>query len=112
MATSSPLVSFQCKIKLTAGHYARVKREGGRATLHRAIDENKDQTYYLSQVTEASLSRVSSHLSGTGSHSGRIPASCNSETQGTRACTPVRPSNRGEEGEHGRLLYWRAGQVQ
>lgn len=42
-----------------AGHYARVRRGGGRATLHRAHDANKDQTYYLSQVAEAALQRVS-----------------------------------------------------
>lgn len=60
-ATSSPPVSWGAyDAELTSGHYARVRREGGRATLHRALDANKDQTYYLSQITEASLARVRS----------------------------------------------------
>lgn len=42
-----------------AGHYARVIRTPTGATLNRAIDMNKDQTYYLSQVQEAQLAKVS-----------------------------------------------------
>jgi tRNA-specific 2-thiouridylase len=44
---------------LTPGHYARVKRTPTGATLHRARDANKDQTYYLSQVQEHQLVKVS-----------------------------------------------------
>ncbi|BEJ11775.1 hypothetical protein CspHIS471_0202350 [Cutaneotrichosporon sp. HIS471] len=49
---------------LATGHYARVRRQGGRATLHRAHDMNKDQTFYLSQVTEAALQRAVFPLAG------------------------------------------------
>lgn len=47
------------------GHYARVKRSpDGGATLHRALDANKDQTYYLSQVREEQLARAVFPLAG------------------------------------------------
>lgn len=45
---------------LATGHYARVEwRAGGRTKLLRSADGTKDQTYYLSSVPEAQLSRVS-----------------------------------------------------
>ena len=45
---------------LIAGHYARLERTGSSTKLYRAADDLKDQSYYLSSVTEAQLSRVSS----------------------------------------------------
>ena len=36
---------------IATGHYAAVRHEDGRNTLLRAVDENKDQTYFLNQVT-------------------------------------------------------------
>ena len=45
---------------LATGHYARVVHDiSGRSRLCRAVDHTKDQSYYLSQVTEPQLSRVS-----------------------------------------------------
>ncbi|KAJ9092795.1 hypothetical protein QFC21_006670 [Naganishia friedmannii] len=44
---------------LATGHYARVGwMEGGRTKLMRSADWTKDQTYYLSSVPEAQLSRA------------------------------------------------------
>ncbi|KAG0003750.1 hypothetical protein BGZ65_001384 [Modicella reniformis] len=45
---------------LATGHYARVERdpETGRAKLMRALDSNKDQTYYLSELSEQVLRNV------------------------------------------------------
>ena len=42
---------------IAMGHYARVKTENGRTYLLRGIDDNKDQTYFLSQLTEKQLSK-------------------------------------------------------
>ena len=42
---------------IATGHYAyRVDRSNGRVELHKAFDQNKDQTYFLSQVSEKQLS--------------------------------------------------------
>lgn len=43
---------------IATGHYCGVKRVGGRTYLTRAVDENKDQTYFLNQVTEAQIDNV------------------------------------------------------
>lgn len=44
---------------LATGHYAKVGwTEGERTKLLRSADRTKDQTYYLSSVPEAQLSRV------------------------------------------------------
>jgi len=45
---------------LATGHYARVERDlvTGRARLLRAVDSNKDQTYYLSTLSERVLRNV------------------------------------------------------
>jgi tRNA-specific 2-thiouridylase len=40
---------------LATGHYARVVHENGRGRLWRALDRNKDQTYFLHQVGAAAL---------------------------------------------------------
>ena len=36
---------------VATGHYARVDHTGDMATLKRAVDQNKDQTYFLSQLS-------------------------------------------------------------
>ncbi len=43
---------------IAMGHYARIKEEDGRVRLLRGIDANKDQTYFLSQLTEEKLANV------------------------------------------------------
>lgn len=43
---------------VATGHYARVVRENGKVQMLRGKDENKDQTYFLNQLTEEQLSRV------------------------------------------------------
>lgn len=44
---------------VATGHYGRVARgEGGRTVLLRALDEHKDQTYFLWRVGEEALSRA------------------------------------------------------
>lgn len=42
---------------IAMGHYARVSHEDGSVML-RGVDNNKDQTYFLSQLTEEQLSHV------------------------------------------------------
>ncbi|MDR0850599.1 MAG: tRNA 2-thiouridine(34) synthase MnmA [Christensenellaceae bacterium] len=41
--------------KLATGHYARVEEKDGLYYLGRASDENKDQTYFLNQLTQKQL---------------------------------------------------------
>jgi tRNA-uridine 2-sulfurtransferase len=43
---------------VATGHYARVVRENGKVHLLRGKDENKDQTYFLNQLTDEQLSKV------------------------------------------------------
>lgn len=43
---------------IATGHYCRIRHEDGRNYLLRAADENKDQTYFLNQVTERQLDDV------------------------------------------------------
>lgn len=43
---------------IAMGHYARVKHEGDKHTLLRGIDNNKDQTYFLCQLTQAQISKA------------------------------------------------------
>ncbi|KAK1923311.1 tRNA-specific 2-thiouridylase, partial [Papiliotrema laurentii] len=43
---------------LATGHYARVKRVPHATRLCRAVDETKDQSYYLSSITDAQLRRA------------------------------------------------------
>ncbi|MEC2074499.1 tRNA 2-thiouridine(34) synthase MnmA [Metabacillus fastidiosus] len=43
---------------VATGHYARVVRENRKVHMLRGKDENKDQTYFLNQLTEEQLSRV------------------------------------------------------
>lgn len=43
---------------LATGHYARVRKRDGRYEMLRGVDENKDQTYFLNQLTEDVLAKV------------------------------------------------------
>ncbi len=43
---------------IATGHYCRVRHEGDRHYLLRAEDENKDQTYFLNQVSEHQIRDV------------------------------------------------------
>lgn len=43
---------------LATGHYARIVFEGGRFRLKRAVDERKDQSYVLYNLTAEKLSRI------------------------------------------------------
>jgi len=60
----SPMIDYaqrELKIPLIAtGHYARVIRDPqtGRYTLLRAVDRNKDQSYFLYDLTQAQLAHV------------------------------------------------------
>ena len=42
--------------KIATGHYARIATEGGVSKLLRAVDRNKDQSYFLHQLGQAQLS--------------------------------------------------------
>lgn len=44
--------------QVASGHYARVEAEDGRFLLKRSPDPVKDQTYFLSQLSQAQLSRI------------------------------------------------------
>ncbi|MBM7645863.1 tRNA-specific 2-thiouridylase [Scopulibacillus daqui] len=43
---------------VATGHYARVERIDGHVRMLRGLDKNKDQTYFLNQLTEAQLEKV------------------------------------------------------
>jgi tRNA-specific 2-thiouridylase len=43
---------------IATGHYARVKHQGGRAQLLKALDSTKDQSYFLHRLTQEQLSKV------------------------------------------------------
>ena len=43
---------------VATGHYADLSHEGGRHRLFRSRDENKDQTYFLNQVTEEQIANA------------------------------------------------------
>jgi tRNA-uridine 2-sulfurtransferase len=43
---------------IATGHYARINRDNGEITLLRGKDTNKDQSYFLSQLTGEQLSKV------------------------------------------------------
>lgn len=44
--------------KIATGHYARIKEENGRYLLLKAVDESKDQSYVLYNLTQHQLSRA------------------------------------------------------
>ena len=72
--TPSPCISCNTEIKFEAfrerarrlgagriatGHYARIRRgSGGRYELHRAVDESKDQSYFLFELNQEQLARA------------------------------------------------------
>ncbi|WP_036729001.1 tRNA 2-thiouridine(34) synthase MnmA [Peptoniphilus mikwangii] len=43
---------------IAMGHYARTLKKDGKTYLLRGLDENKDQSYFLSRVSEAALSKT------------------------------------------------------
>ncbi|WP_404292367.1 tRNA 2-thiouridine(34) synthase MnmA [Cytobacillus kochii] len=43
---------------LATGHYARVEERGGEVKMLRGLDENKDQTYFLNQLSQDQLKKV------------------------------------------------------
>lgn len=43
---------------VATGHYARVRRHNGRVEMLRGVDSNKDQTYFLNQLTHSQLEKV------------------------------------------------------
>jgi len=44
--------------RVATGHYARIERQGERFELHRARDRQKDQSYFLHMLDQATLSRL------------------------------------------------------
>ena len=46
-----------CDVIVT-GHYARIKEENGRYLLQKAVDESKDQTYFLACLNQRQLSHI------------------------------------------------------
>src|SRR5699024_3530387 len=50
---------------VATGHYARVERDGNGVThMLRGVDNNKDQTYFLNQLSQEQLARVMFPLGG------------------------------------------------
>ena len=43
---------------IATGHYARIDRESGNVRLLRGLDDNKDQTYFLCQLSQEQLDKV------------------------------------------------------
>lgn len=43
---------------IATGHYAQVKQMGAHYELHRGVDENKDQSYFLWTLTQEQLSKI------------------------------------------------------
>lgn len=44
--------------KIVTGHYARIREENGRYLLQKAMDEQKDQTYFLACLNQKQLSKI------------------------------------------------------
>ena len=48
---------------VATGHYARIRRhEDGHVEMLRGVDNNKDQTYFLNQLSQEQLSKLCSQL--------------------------------------------------
>lgn len=47
---------------VATGHYAQVKKVGDEIELLRGVDNNKDQTYFLNQLSQDQLKKSCSHL--------------------------------------------------
>lgn len=43
---------------VATGHYARVKKEDGETVMLRGLDDNKDQTYFLSQLSQDQIKDI------------------------------------------------------
>ena len=43
---------------IVTGHYARIKHDGGRYVLKKAVDETKDQSYFLYDLSQEQLARI------------------------------------------------------
>ena len=43
---------------IATGHYARIDRESGNVRLLRGLDDNKDQTYFLCQLSQEQMEKV------------------------------------------------------
>ena len=43
---------------IVTGHYARIREENGRFLLCKAVDESKDQSYFLACLSQAQLSKI------------------------------------------------------
>lgn len=50
--------------KVATGHYANVEEENGKYYLKKALDQNKDQTYFLNQLSQEQLSMAMFPLGG------------------------------------------------
>ncbi|MEG1499699.1 MAG: tRNA 2-thiouridine(34) synthase MnmA [Clostridia bacterium] len=62
-----PFLEFAKKIGadfIATGHYAKVACEDGKFLLYKSFDKNKDQTYFLNQLSQAQLSQVLFPLAG------------------------------------------------
>ena len=56
-----PFIEYAEKINsdfFATGHYARIEHINGKHILYQAKDENKDQTYFLNQLSKDQLSKV------------------------------------------------------
>ena len=56
-----PFLEFAKKIgadKIATGHYAKVEEKDGKYILKKAKDKNKDQSYFLNQLSQVQLSSV------------------------------------------------------
>jgi len=81
---------------LATGHYARVEKRGDEVAMLRGIDENKDQTYFLNQLSQQQLQKVMFPLGGLHKKEVREIA----KKSGIGHC--------GEKRQHRHLLYRRA----
>jgi tRNA-specific 2-thiouridylase len=77
--------TFGCDLLVT-GHYARVRQNGSRFSLHRGRDHRKDQSYVLAMLGQEALSRV------------RFPVGelCKDETRALAASLDLRTANKAD----------------
>lgn len=56
-----PFIEFANEVGadyFATGHYARIAHENGKTTLFKAIDKDKDQSYFLNQLTHSQLEKA------------------------------------------------------
>lgn len=95
--SGSACVATKRRRRLMPGHYARVKRVPHAVKLCRADDETKDQTFFLSAISEPQLKRVRRALSFIQNlrlTAGRVPPSRNQERRYPPPGTILRPAQR------------------